>query len=172
MPEHDDLYVLLRPKDGRFVAAIPQLHLYVQADSPQQAFDLLEEKRAQLTQDARDFGEFDDLRLQAQFVSAKNGGLGQFAVKCAIALSMAMVAISMVAVLFAVALAPTLQKLKPPNSRQLFASLEQQLHRAAQSSDGLSSERRQKILSDLRVVVAKWRPFLNEIGEVLTQPGK
>jgi hypothetical protein len=172
MPEFDDVYVLLRPKDGRFVAAIPPLHIYVQADSPQQAFDLLEQKRAQLKQDVRDFGEFEDLRIQAQFTSAKNGGLGQFAVKCAIALGMATIAISMAAALFIAALSPALQRLKPPNSRQLFASLEQQLHRAAQSSDGLTSERREKILSDLRVVVAKWRPFLDEIGEVLTQPGK
>lgn len=159
----------LRGRDGEFVAGIPQLDLYVRAESAQKALELLEEKKASVASGADDFGEFDDLRTQPDYPSAarRRSEYATFAVKCAIAIGMSTAAMLLLFGIISAAISPTLKKLKPLGSREILAGLEERLHRAAQPSESFTEERKQKILADVKIVAEKWGPFINDLLAIL-----
>ena len=169
MQKTEDHEIVLRGRDGEFVAGIPQLDLYVRADSPQKALDLLEEKKASLASGSADFGEFDDLRTQPPLLSvvSRRDEYATFAVKCAIAVGMSTAAMLAFVGIIAVAISPALKKLKPAGSREILAAIEERLHRAAQPSEGFTEERKQKVLADVKLVAEKWGPFINDLLAIL-----
>lgn len=174
MKELDQHEIVLRGRDSKFIAGIPQLDLYVQADSPQNALNLLEQKRILLANGDSDFGEFDDVRTQPSLSlpARKDNEFVNFAIKCAIAIGMSTATILGLIAIVAVALSPTLKSIKPMNSREILTAIEERLHRAAQPSEGLTNERKQKILTDAKIVAEKWGPFINDLLAILENQKK
>jgi hypothetical protein len=61
--------------------------------------------------------------------------------------------------------ARTIASLKPDKigGRQFWSGLEKQLDRAADPSSDLPPEEKEKLISDLRAISTRWRPFLEAI---------
>jgi hypothetical protein len=54
--------------------------------------------------------------------------------------------------------------------RQLGAKVEQELDREADPSSDLSAERKQKLIHDVHVIVARWRPFIEAVQSEMQKP--
>ena len=85
----DELDVIIRRKNGRVVALIPQLNLYAKADDVQSAMADLDEKKKTLVADLEELGELDRLELDGPSAGrtaarASGAGIGRFAIKTAI----------------------------------------------------------------------------------------
>jgi hypothetical protein len=58
----------------------------------------------------------------------------------------------------------------PIGGRQLGAKIEQALDRAAGPSAELPPERKQKLIHDVHVIVARWRPFIEAVQSEMQKP--
>jgi hypothetical protein len=58
----------------------------------------------------------------------------------------------------------------PIGGRQAWTKLEEELDRAANPSNDLPPEKKQKLLNDVHVIVARWRPFLEAIQSEMQKP--
>jgi hypothetical protein len=54
--------------------------------------------------------------------------------------------------------------------RQFWINVKQQLDNAAAPSSDLPPEEKQKLVSDLRVIVSRWRPFIDAVQDELHKP--
>ena len=54
---------------------------------------------------------------------------------------------------------------------QFWARIEQDLERQADPRNDLPEARKEKLLADLRVVVARWRPFVTEASKLFAADG-
>jgi hypothetical protein len=59
----------------------------------------------------------------------------------------------------------------PIGGRQFWAKMEQALDHAAEPSSDLSSEKKAKLIKDVRVIIARWRPFVDAVQTELQAPG-
>jgi hypothetical protein len=50
-----------------------------------------------------------------------------------------------------------------------WGKLDKEIDRAADPAQAVSAERKQKILSDLRVITAQWKPFLTEAYSIVAE---
>ena len=85
----DELDVIIRRKNEKVIAFIPQLNLYAKADDVQTAMASLDEKKKILVADLEELGELDRLELDGPSAGraatrAGGAGMGQFAIKTAI----------------------------------------------------------------------------------------
>jgi hypothetical protein len=58
----------------------------------------------------------------------------------------------------------------PIGGRQFGSKVEEELDRAADPSSELPPEKRQKLLNDVHVIVARWRPFIEAIQSEMEKP--
>jgi len=58
----------------------------------------------------------------------------------------------------------------PAGGRALGSKIEQELDRAADPSTELPPERRPKLLNDVHVIAARWRPFIEAIQSEMEKP--
>jgi hypothetical protein len=58
----------------------------------------------------------------------------------------------------------------PRGGPVFWAKLERALDRAAGSHEDLPPEKKQKLINDVRTIVARWRPFLDAIQNELQKP--
>jgi hypothetical protein len=58
----------------------------------------------------------------------------------------------------------------PIGGRELGTKIEQELDRAADPSSEMPPEKRQKLLNDVHVIVARWRPFIEAIQSEMEKP--
>jgi hypothetical protein len=56
-----------------------------------------------------------------------------------------------------------LDKFHLQGGREFWSRIERELDRAAQPSSDLPPEEKEKILNDLHVIAARWRPFLDAV---------
>lgn len=54
--------------------------------------------------------------------------------------------------------------------RKFWARIEQELDRAAAPASDLSPERKQKLVNDIRVIVARWRPVIDALQDSKQAP--
>jgi hypothetical protein len=54
--------------------------------------------------------------------------------------------------------------------REFWAKIEDGLDRAADPDTDLPAEKKQKLLSDVRVIVARWRPFIDAAQSEMQKP--
>jgi hypothetical protein len=54
--------------------------------------------------------------------------------------------------------------------RQFWVKLENELDRAAAPTSDLSPETKQKLINDVRVIVARWRPFIDAVQNEIQKP--
>src|SRR5262249_51343772 len=100
----DKFEISIRRKDGKIIAAAPQLGLYATATDIHGALDALEQKSAALLEDLTAAGEIEHLSPVADAdpsAPAASQGLAQFALKVAIVVALVATAIVITANLVA-----------------------------------------------------------------------
>jgi hypothetical protein len=178
--------IVIRQKNGKVRAGIPQLGLYATADEIHAAITALELKRMAFLNDLAEAGGFDDIDVRP-YTSGRPqprmaGGVGQFALKAGIVIGL----IAGTAVMSTALLWPTIerivvnaqanferivvnaeakmQELTKVGGPQFWMKVERELERAAEPARDLPPEQKQKILSQIHVVVERWRPFIAELA--------
>jgi hypothetical protein len=173
MRELEDLDVILRRKDGMFMAIIPSLYLYATGETEAAALAAIGEKRRQIRQGWPDDREFQDLRgsfaPNGEARRGQSGSLGQFSLKCAIAALVGTLAVMLLLLLIGFVAESRLRHARP-SAQQIALVVETLISRAADPDSDLSEQRKQRILADMRTIADKWRPFLNELSDILGRP--
>ena len=168
----DKFEISIRLRDDKITAAVPQLGLYATASEIHGALDALERKKAALLQDLTAAGEVENLSAVAvadPAVPAASQGLAQFALKVGIIVVLVAVAIVITTNLVATkieatraAWQTTLQEHGKIGGAQFWSKVENSLDDLANPKSEMPEDKRQKILSDIRVLRDRWWPFIAE----------
>src|SRR6516165_9352184 len=155
MNQLDKFEISIRRKDDRTIAAVPQLGLYATASDIHGALDALERKKAALLKDL--------------VAAATSQGLAQFALKVGIVVVLVAAAIVITSNLIATKLESTrlawqttLQDYSKIGGAQFWSKVEKSLDQLADPKSEMPEEKRQKILSNIRVLRDRWWPFIAE----------
>jgi hypothetical protein len=184
MPQLDDLDVIIRRKNATTVVAIvPQASLYATGATVEAAFEALEQKRNELKAEMAAAGEADDFDAPpASGRATASGGatrdLWTFAAKACVAAVLAAVALDYVGSSTQTRIEEVTEKVRRSldtgalrGGTQFWARIEQDLERQADPRNDLPEARKEKLLADLRVVVARWRPFVTEASKLFAAEG-
>src|SRR5262249_51277254 len=173
MSRIDELDIVIRHKGGKVIAGVPQLSLYVKADDVHAAITALEQKRKDYFGDLAE--ALEDLKVRdysVQRVSSRDhGGLGQFTLKALIVIGL----IAGASVLSTVLLASRIERIVANTEAkmqqytkiggaQFWEKLERELGRASDPAYEIPPEKKRKLLSQIHVLVERWRPFMAEIA--------
>jgi hypothetical protein len=172
MSRIDELDIVIRHKGGRVIAGIPQLSLYAKADDVHAAITALEQKRTAFFGDLADSGALDDLEVRdysPRRVSHRDhGGLGQFTLKALIIIGLIAGAFILPAALVVPRIVANteakMQQYTKVGGAQFWEKLERELGRAADPAYEIPPEKKRKLLSQIHVLVERWRPFMAEIA--------
>ena len=172
MNQLDKFEISIRRKIGKIIAAVPQLGLYTTASDVHGALDALERKKAALLEDLTAAGEIEHLSPGAAadpVAPATSQGLAQFTLKVGIVVVLIAVAIVITTNLVAtkiettrVAWQATLQDYTKIGGAQFWSKVEKSLDQLADPKSEMPEDKRQKILSDIRVLRDRWWPFIAE----------
>ena len=179
MSRIDELDIVIRRKGGKVVAGIPRLSLYASGSDVESAVSALEQKRATLKADLADFGIPDDFEMRhysLERVSA--AGLGQFALKALIVIGLIAGTLTASTLWVSSRVDRTIRNTQEKveqyaaivrqntkiGGEQFWEKAERKLARAAEPDQDLPPEKKQKLLSDIHVLVERWRPFIAEIA--------
>jgi hypothetical protein len=175
MSRIEELDIVIRHKGAKVSAGIPQLALWATAGDAHAAITALEQKRARFLADLAEAGGLDDLELRPYTVRSaamsRTSGLGQFTLK-------ALIVIGLIAGLFTASGAlltsrverlvqdtnANMQQYTKLGGAQFWEKMERELDRAADPARDLPAERKRKLLSQIHVIVERWRPFMAEIA--------
>jgi hypothetical protein len=175
----DKFDIVIRCREDKVTASVPQLSLYATATDIPGALNVLEQKKAMLLNDLNAAGAPDnDLSGPTTPVAVAESGapgtsqvLWHFMLKLAMVFAVAAVAIVITTNLITRKLedlATTLETtrlawqetLKSYSGAQFWVNIEKNLDQLAKSE--ISEEKREKILSDIRVIRNRWWPFIAE----------
>jgi hypothetical protein len=175
MSRIDELDIVIHHKSGKVTAGIPQLGLYAKADDVHAAITALEQKRAAFLADLSEAGGLDDLEVRHYNVGSasqrRHSELGQFTLKALIIIGL----IAGAFILSAVLLVPRIERIventeakmqqyTKVGGAQFWEKLERELGRAADPAYEIPPEKKRKLLSQIHVLVERWRPFMAEIA--------
>jgi len=172
MNQLDKFEISIRRKDDKITAAVPQLGLYATATDIHGALDALERKKATFLEDLTAAGEVENLSAVAivdQVAPVTSQGLAQFTLKVGIVVALVAIAIVIGTNLIAtkiettrLAWQTTLQDYTKIGGAQFWSKVEKSLDQLADPKSDMPEEKRQKILSNIRVLRDRWWPFIAE----------
>jgi len=172
MNQLDQFEISIRRKNDKVTAAVPQLGLYATASDIHGALDAFERKKAALLEDLTAAGEVETLSPAAvadPVVPTTSQGLAQFALKVGIVVALIAGAIVLTSNLIATKLESTrlawqatLQEHTKIGGAQFWSKVEKSLDQLADPKSEMPEEKRQKILSNIRVLRDRWWPFIAE----------
>jgi len=172
MNQLDQFEISVRRKNDKVTAAVPQLGLYATAGDIHGALDALERKKAALLEDLTAAGEVETLSPAAvadPVAPATSHGLAQFTLKVGIVVVLIAGAIVLTSNLIATKLESTrlawqatLQEHTKIGGAQFWSKVEKSLDQLADPKSEMPEEKRQKILSNIRVLRDRWWPFIAE----------
>jgi hypothetical protein len=172
MNQLDQFEISIRRRNDKITAAVPQLGLYATASDIHGALDALERKKAALLEDLTAAGEVENLPAAAvadPVAPAPSQGLAQFALKVGIVVALIAIAIVITANLVAtkietarLAWQATIQEHTKIGGAQFWSKVEKSLDQLADPKSEMPEEKRQKILSNIRVLRDRWWPFIAE----------
>jgi Bacterial membrane protein YfhO len=174
----DQLPIVIRQKDGKVLASIPQLKIYAKAANIDAALAALSAKKAAFVSEVEEFGELEALEayplLTTGGINVVNvaGDLRQFAVKTGI-VAVAIAAVLVVAgVLIASSASNALGPLKDLSrgGSDFWGKIERDLDRMASPENDLPPAKKEKLLADIHAIGVKWRPFMVELRSALMPP--
>src|SRR5262249_43699253 len=163
----DELDIVIRQKNGKVTAGIPQLGLYATADDVHVAITALEQKRAAFLADLSEAGGLDDLEVRHYNVGLAprrhRSELGQFTLKALIIIGL----IAGAFVLSAALVAPRIERLVENTEAkmqqytklggaQFWAKVEGELERAADPAHDIPPENKRRLLSQIHILVERW----------------
>ena len=99
--------------------------------------------------------------------SGRSGGVLQFALKAVILA--VIVSVSAIFVVDSI-IGSVRDALGNTTGRPFWTKVERELDRAAAPESQLPPEQKEKLLHDIHVIVARWRPFLDAVSEELQKP--
>ena len=166
----DEFDVVIRRRENKVIAAVPQLSLYAMAADVNSALAGLDRKKAALLEELTEVGGLQD---QAMFPAAAPipatpaEGLQQFMTKAGVIA--ACIAIAAVVAAHFITLEIDrfiLTKVRPAlqferiSGRDLWERIETNLDKLADPQSDLPAEKKAKILANIRVVRDRWWPFV------------
>ena len=168
MTSLDQLDIVIRHADGKVIAGIPQIALYATADNAAAALDGLERKKNVLKDDIAAAGISDPVPVAVNTSAASStDSLARFALKSAIVAVMILLVLAVSGAMLANRIESTARGIAGSDlrgGRQFWSNVEQSLEKMADPSNEMSEERKQKLLSHIRVVVNRLRPFVAEVA--------
>jgi hypothetical protein len=171
----DELQIVIRQKDGKVLASIPQLNLYAKATDIDAALAALNAKKANFVSEMEELGELETLEFPSSPTASPTnvvnvgGDLRQFALKTGI-VAVAVCIILILSGLFVVSSAHVvLGSIKDlgRGGTEFWARVERELDRMASPEGDLPPAKKEKLLADIRAIGAKWRPFVVELRSAL-----
>jgi hypothetical protein len=168
MSRIDELDIVIRHKSGKVTAGIPQLRLHATADDVHAAITALEQKRAAFLADLSEAGGLDDLEVRHYNVGSappqRRSELGQFTLKALIIIGLIAGAFVLSAALVIPRIERVVQQYTKVGGAQFWTKVEGELERAADPAHDMAPEKKQKLLSQIHVLVERWRPFVTEVA--------
>ena len=178
----DKFEIVVTQKRGIIVAGVPQLCLYATAESVLSAVEALELKKTALEADLAAVGELEELdRTDRVGDSDRWAGkeLRQFALKTGIVIGMITAAVIFCGILLTVrleavvdnaiyGLETNIDRLTTNQGKHFWSAVERELDRAADPNTELPEEKKQKLLSDIRTIANRWRPFVAEAASIFS----
>jgi hypothetical protein len=175
MSRLNEFDIVIRHKGGKVTAGIPQLAIYATADDVHAAITALEQKRTAFFGDLAEAGELADVDVRPYSVgrlqSQTESGIGEFVVKAVIVIGLIVATVVLSAALLlpqveraVVDIQARMLQVTKVGGPEFWTKVERELERAAEPTGDLDDSRRKKILSQLHVIVERWRPFIAEIG--------
>jgi hypothetical protein len=188
MSQLDELDVVIRRKGGKVIAGIPSIGLYASAGTVAAALDALEARKTAYQSDLEEAGFTADMDIPNRAVAAPMaaaqsvpGDLRSFALKSLIAIGLITAAVILVGGLLAAKIDDTIDRtafavrmqLAPiVNAKiggsQFWAKVENEIDRAANSNSAMAPEKQQKLLSNIRAIVTRVRPFVAEAAPLFS----
>ena len=174
----DELQIVIRQKDGKVLASIPQLNLYAKGANIDAALAALNAKKAIFVSEMEELGELETLEFPSLPTASPpnvinvGGDLRQFALKTGI-VAVAICTILIVSGLFIVSSAyNVLGSIKElgRGGTEFWSRVERELDRMASPETDLPPAKKEKLLADIRAIGAKWRPFVVELRSALAPP--
>jgi len=170
----DTLDIVIRHAEGKVIAGIPQIALYAKAENAAAALELLERKKSILKDDIAAAGIVDPLpSTAASGAASPTEGIGRFVIKSGIVALMVLLVLVVSGGMLASRMESAAQGFvgtELRGGRQFWTNLEQGLERMADPSNEMSEERKKKLVSNIRVLVNRLRPFTAEIAPLFTPP--
>jgi len=172
MSRIEELDIVIRHKDGKVIAGIPQLSLYAKADDVHSAITALEQKRTAYFGDLVESGALDDLEVREYAVSRRgHGDLGQFTLKALIIIGLVAGAFILSAALVIPRIERVventqakMQQYTKVGGAQFWTKVEGEIERAVDPAHDMPPEKKRKLLSQIHVLVERWRPFVAEVA--------
>src|SRR5262245_6441483 len=175
MSSIDELDIVIRRKSGKVTAGIPQLGLYATGNEVGAALAALEQKRAAFLADLSEAGGLDDVEVRHYNVASaprrRRGELGQFTLKALILIGLIAGAFILSGALLASRIERVventeakMQQYTKLGGAQFWAKVQGELERAADPGHEMPAEKKRKLLSQIHVLVERWRPFMAEIA--------
>lgn len=166
--------IVVRRKGDIVVAAIPQFGLVAQGETLQATLDALELKKDTIRADLATFAAFkpDSTTVQLGFHTIGWGGIAHFAIKAVIVFCLSITAIFYISIRTKDSIDSAFYRMQAnlqnvvANTHDFWPRLEKELERAAGPDRELSPERKQKLLSNIRIIVDRWRPFVVEASAI------
>ena len=192
MSQLDELDVVIRRKGGKVIAGIPSVGLYASAGTLAAALDALEARKTAYQSDLEEAGFTADVDIPNRAMAAPmstvrpvSGDLRSFALKSLIAIGLVTAAIVLVGTLLISKIDDTVARavysvqaqLGPiANTKiggsQFWAKVENEIDRVANANNGMAPEKQQKLLSNIRAIVTRVRPFVAEVAPLFAQDGQ
>jgi hypothetical protein len=192
MSQLDELDVVIRRKGGKVIAGIPAVGLYASAGSLAAALEALEARKIAYQSDLEEAGFTADMDIPNRAMAAPMatarpaaGDLRSFALKSLITIGLITAAIILVGTLLVSKIDDTIARavysiqaqLGPiANTKiggaQFWAKVENEIDRAANANNGMAPEKQQKLLSNIRAIVTRVRPFVAEVAPLFSHDGQ
>lgn len=183
MNKFDQLDVLIRHKNGKIIAGMPQIGLFAKGSDVNGALAALDLKKNAFLADLEEAGELDLLDLAGSpgpllrvGKTRSPAGLGQFAMKTLIVVGIIVGAITFSSLLVAKKLElpvknaiASIKGIKIGGS-EFWTRLESELDRMARPENDLPEAKKKKLIADIHAIAGKWRPYIVEIQSALASP--
>jgi hypothetical protein len=184
MSRMDEFDVVIRRKGEKVVAGIPQLRLYSKGETVNEALAALDIRKKAFEESLREAGQLDALELED--LSARPavsrpaaGDIGRFAVKTTIVVGIIAVTAILSGLLLLFQIERTVDNtLYAAQARfssvkiggtRFWSNIEAELDRAADRDRDLPEEKKRKLLSDIHIIVERWRPFVTELASAFSE---
>ena len=161
----------LTARGGRFFFRLSALGLIASGDTVQAAYDALVEHYGALLDEVRAADLADELPPPALRVSPGAPAAGAVVLRAdlrgfAIKLVLAVAAVAVIVVPLTWSVSNSVDRLaaKLRGGPAFWTKFERELHRAARPDKGLSPEHQEELLSSLRVVVSRVKPFTDAVA--------
>ena len=182
----DEFDVVVRRRNARVIAGVPSLGLYATADSTTAALEALEAKKQAYEADLEEAGlaEIIDTSDNAARPAAARplaGQLGLFALKVGIVVGIITAAVVIGTGILVARVDATIDRtiysvrtqLGPMSNgkiggSQFWSKIESELERAASADSNLAPEKQERLLANIRSIVARVRPFASEIAPLFS----